>query len=338
MPGQSRTYGRWAKKDAIGRQTLEKYVAEFDAKIAELTEKVEKIPIQVEQNMMILKSALNADVVWDEIVELIYHEDPKEYVYDFTVPGNDSFMVDCNVLVHNTLNTFHQAGVASKSAVTRGVPRLRELLKVTQNPKASSLTIYLKPEYRNNKDRAREVVQDLELTLLANITNKVGIYWDSTTEDGENTTSITEDQQLMKFYSLFEDAHDTEKSTSKWILRLELNREEMFNRNISIQEVVLVIKKQFEDINIIYSDYNSDKLMMRISLPNKNGDKAEKDSASRMDDLTNLKKFQNKLEKIASLLSKIWVDTAGKLLSVCASILRVEPRNVSLIHISPIAC
>jgi DNA-directed RNA polymerase II subunit RPB1 len=69
----------------------------------------------------------------------------------------------------------------------------------------------------------------------------------------------------------------------------------MFNRNISIQEVVLVIKKQFEDINIVYSDYNSDKLMMRISLPNKNGDKAEKDSASRMDDLTNLKKFQNKL-------------------------------------------
>jgi len=295
MPGQSRTYGRWAKKDAIGRQTLEKYVAEFDAKIAELTEKVEKIPIQVEQNMMILKSALNADVVWDEIVELIYHEDPKEYVYDFTVPGNDSFMVDCNVLVHNTLNTFHQAGVASKSAVTRGVPRLRELLKVTQNPKASSLMIYLKPEYRNSKDRAREVVQDLELTLLANITNKVGIYWDSISEDGSSRTSITEDQQLMKFYSLFEDSHDTETNKSKWILRLELNREEMFNRNISIQEVVLVIKKQFEDINIIYSDYNSDKLMMRISLPNKNGDKAEKDSASRMDELTNLKKFQNKL-------------------------------------------
>jgi ATP-dependent Clp protease ATP-binding subunit ClpC len=33
-----------------------------------------------------------------------YLEDPMEMVYDFTVPGNDSFMVDCNVLVHNTLN------------------------------------------------------------------------------------------------------------------------------------------------------------------------------------------------------------------------------------------
>ena len=290
MPGQSRMYGRWAKKDAIGRQTLEKYVAEFEAKITELTDEVEKIPIQVEQNMMILRSAVDADVVWDEIVELIYHEDPKEYVYDFTVPGNDSFMVDCNVLVHNTLNTFHQAGVASKSAVTRGVPRLRELLKVTQNPKATSLTIYLKPEYRDNKDRAREVVQDLELTLLSNITNKVGIYWDKK----DATTIIPEDRELMKFYSLFEAQEEKEDKQSKWVLRLELNREEMFNRNISIQEVVSVIKRQFEDIKIVYSDYNSDKLVMRIRLPNKN-EKSEKDTASRNDDLTNLKKFQNKL-------------------------------------------
>jgi len=197
--------------------------------------------------------------------------------------------------------TFHQAGVASKSAVTRGVPRLRELLKVTQNPKATSLTIYLKPEYRNNKEKAREVVQELELTLLHTITNKVGIYWDSNDVD----TVIEEDKQLMKFYSKFEfnslqaagatevRARDIQKNLSKWVLRLELNREEMFNRNISIQEVVSVIKIQFDDINIVYSDYNSDKLMMRIRLPNKAS--GEKDSASRMDDLTNLKKFQNKL-------------------------------------------
>ena len=294
MPGQSRTYGRWTKKEAIGRRTLEKYVMEFQAKIQEMDDNVEKIQerLTVNKNMALLKSACDADVIWDEIVELIYHEDPKEYVYDFTVPGNDSFMVDCNVLVHNTLNTFHQAGVASKSAVTRGVPRLRELLKVTQNPKASSLTIYLKPEYRSNKDKAREVVQDLELTVLRNITDKVGIYWD----EKDSTTIVKDDVALMKFYALFEQdlmsAEEIKDVWSKWILRLELNREEMFNRNISIQEVVSVIKTQFnDDINIVYSDYNSDKLVMRIRL----SDKKDKDTASQLDDFTNLKKFQNKL-------------------------------------------
>jgi hypothetical protein len=287
MPGQSRTYGRWAKKESIGRQTLTKYVAEFEAKCKELDENVEKYDrVKVQTNMSLLQSALAADVLWDEITELIYHEDPKEFVYDFTVPGNDSFMVDCNVLVHNTLNTFHQAGVASKSAVTRGVPRLRELLKVTQNPKATSLTIYLKPEYRKNKDKAREVVQDLELTVLRNITDKVAIYWD----ENDERTVVQEDLQLMSFYRQFE--MDTQSANwSKWMLRLELNREEMFNRNISIQEVVSVIKVQFNnDINVVYSDYNSDNLVMRIRLPNR-----DNDTASNLDEFTNLKKFQNKL-------------------------------------------
>ena len=192
-----------------------------------------------------------------------------------------------------TLNTFHQAGVASKSAVTRGVPRLRELLKVTQNPKASSLTIYLKPEYRNNKDKAREVVQDLEMTVLRNITDKVAIYWDEKDEE----TIVEEDKELMKFFQEFEtgllsDSHQQDQEQSKWVLRVELNREEMFNRNISIQDVVYVIKTQFNnDINIVYSDYNSDNLVMRIRVP----ENKDKDTASQMDNLTNLKKFQNKL-------------------------------------------
>ena len=34
-----------------------------------------------------------------------------------------------------TLNTFHLAGVASKSNVTRGVPRIEEILRLTKNPK-----------------------------------------------------------------------------------------------------------------------------------------------------------------------------------------------------------
>jgi DNA-directed RNA polymerase II subunit RPB1 len=193
-----------------------------------------------------------------------------------------------------TLNTFHQAGVASKSAVTRGVPRLRECLKVTQNPKATSLTITLKPEYRSNKEKAREVVQDLELTILRNITEKVAIYWDENEED----TVIDDDKVLLKFYKLFEEGlmadEGSEDKWSKWVLRLELNGEEMFNRNISIQEVVSVIKNQWNhDINVVYSDYNSDKLVMRIRLPNK--DRQDKDTAAQLDDFTNLKKFQNKL-------------------------------------------
>ena len=43
-----------------------------------------------------------------------------------------------------TLNTFHFAGVASKSNTTRGVPRIEEILSLSANPKKPSTTIYLK--------------------------------------------------------------------------------------------------------------------------------------------------------------------------------------------------
>ena len=41
-----------------------------------------------------------------------------------------------------TLNTFHLSGVASKSNVTRGVPRIEEILRLTKNPKNPSLTFH----------------------------------------------------------------------------------------------------------------------------------------------------------------------------------------------------
>lgn len=233
---------------------------------------------------------------FDMLLEIILVNHMKAWVQ----PGEQVGIVAAQSIgepaTQMTLNTFHQAGVASKSAVTRGVPRLRELLKVTQNPKATSLTIYLKPEFRDSKDKAREVVQDLELTLLRNITEKVAIYWD----ESDNSTVVEEDKKLLEFYKMFESglmndsSADVDDTWSKWILRLELNREEMFNRNISIQEVVFVINTQFGgDINVVYTDYNSDKLVMRIRLPNK--ENRGKDTASQLDDFTNLKKFQNKL-------------------------------------------
>ena len=233
------------------------------------------------------------DMIWDKIKSIDEVTPMKDgWVYDITVAETRNFITKTLI---GQKDTFHQAGVASKSAVTRGVPRLRELLKVTQNPKATSLTIYLKPEHRANKDKAREVVQDLELTLLRNITEKVAIYWD----EKDDFTVVEEDKELLDFYRLFErslmvDEHLDEDSLSKWMLRLELNREEMFNRNISIQEVVSVIKAQFgTDVNVIYSDYNSQNLVMRIRLVD-NGKKT-KETAEQLDEFTNLKKFQNKL-------------------------------------------
>jgi len=199
-----------------------------------------------------------------------------------------------------TLNTFHLAGVAAKSNVTRGVPRLKELLKVTQNPKAISLTVTLKPEIRDSKEKARKVAQDLELTLLKDITVKVAIYYDP----DDSTSVLEEDRDLIKFYKAFEAEMDPDAAPvpkfgegeenqkaiwSRLMLRLELDRERMFMKNISMDDIAFVLRQKFGTaIKLVYSDYNSQRLIMRVRIP------TEMKNAG-MDDLLSLKKLQNRL-------------------------------------------
>jgi DNA-directed RNA polymerase II subunit RPB1 len=205
-----------------------------------------------------------------------------------------------------TLNTFHLAGVAAKSNVTRGVPRLKELLKVTQNPKAISLTVTLKPEIRDSKEKARKVAQDLELTLLKDITVKAAIYYDPDDSD----SVLAEDRALVAFYKAFEsenkpagamqerfgdDAAPQEAAEepavwSRLMLRLELDRQRMFRKNISMDDIAFVLRQKFgEAISLVYSDYNTQRLIMRIRIP-----PAAVDETG-MDDMIALKKLQNKL-------------------------------------------
>lgn len=197
-----------------------------------------------------------------------------------------------------TLNTFHLAGVAAKSNVTRGVPRLKELLKVTKSPKAISLTIYLKPEFRESKEKAREVAQDLELTMLKDVAKRVAIYYDPKDEE----TILPEDRDIIAFHKQFEVSQaqgEEEVPLSNWLLRMELDREKLFNKNISMDDISFILKQRFSDeVTLIYSDFNSPRLIMRMRLP--------RTSTYELDDLANLKKF------IVRLLNGIVIrGTAG---------------------------
>ena len=64
-----------------------------------------------------------------------------------------------------TLNTFHFAGVASKSNVTKGVPRVEEILSLTPNLKRPALTIYLPPEEQLERYNAIKIMNMIELLL-----------------------------------------------------------------------------------------------------------------------------------------------------------------------------
>jgi DNA-directed RNA polymerase beta' subunit len=301
LSGQSRTYGRWAKKDSIGRRTLEKYI--------EIFEQHENVNL-ITNELAILKQAANSNVIWDEIVNIeIIKGQPNEYVYDFTVPANQTFMMDSGIIVHNTLNTFHFAGVASKSNVTRGVPRIEEILSLSASLKNPSLTVYLKPEDETDKDKANTIQYMLEHTKLEAVVKSVEICFDP---DDMNTL-IDEDKSTMAQFREFENiineclqtetAVPEENEKSKWVIRMVMDPETMLEKNITMDDVHFTLNNTYRDeISCVYSDYNADKLVFRIRMTNilknaasKAQKKAKLNPLDQSDQIYILKNFQDQL-------------------------------------------
>lgn len=165
-----------------------------------------------------------------------------------------------------TLNTFHLAGVAEKSNVTRGVPRLKELLHISKNPKSPGLTIYLNQDYCYDKEKSQNVLNSLELTTLKDITLSSKIYYDP--DDME--TIIEEDKGMMEIYKVFSDIDpicQKVENKSNWILRLEFNKKYMMNKNITMDDIHFVINQTYgNDIHCVYSDDNANELIFRIRI------------------------------------------------------------------------
>jgi DNA-directed RNA polymerase II subunit RPB1 len=264
LPGQSRTYGFWKNKETIGRRTLEKYYNIFN-------EHENKELIKSE--LILIEQAITSNVVWDEIINIEYYTPGQtNYVYDFTVPGNQTFMTDYGVIVHNTLNTFHFAGVASKSNVTRGVPRIEEILSLSENPKNPSLTIFLKEEDETQKDKAQSIMYMLEHTKLEEVVKSVEICFDP-----DNLTSlIEEDKDTIEQFKTFENMVDEciesslvndENEKSKWVIRMVMDPEVMLEKNITMDDINFTLKNSYDSqITCVFSDFNSDKLVFRIRM------------------------------------------------------------------------
>jgi DNA-directed RNA polymerase subunit A" len=112
-----------------------------------------------------LGRAVDGDVIWERIESIETIEPDHEYVYDFSVAGLETFTTAQGVVTHNTMNTFHYAGVAEID-VTQGLPRLIELVDARKEPDTPMMTVHLEDEYATDRERAHEVVWSIESTKI----------------------------------------------------------------------------------------------------------------------------------------------------------------------------
>jgi DNA-directed RNA polymerase beta' subunit len=192
---------------------------------------------RIKEQIKNLEQAYLSNIIWDKIINLEILDDPKEYVYDIGVPGNDSFMVNESIMVHNTLNTFHMAGISTMGTSTLGVPRMKEILSVSGNMKTPRMEIHLSSKFKKNDSMADKLASYIKYTTLEDIRESLEVLYDPNPQRKDGF--MDRDNVHNVFYSQV-----TGKSNCKadidnlpWLVRISLNKEKMMNKDIKLLDI-----------------------------------------------------------------------------------------------------
>ncbi|MDY6764341.1 MAG: DNA-directed RNA polymerase subunit A'', partial [Halobacteria archaeon] len=275
----SRQFNSATKRQHIGRMTLEHLVKraegmqEGDGEEAGVKTSSSVSPTALEE----LKRAIEGDVVWDKIEEIEAVETEYSYVYDFSVSGLETFTTSQGVVTHNTMNTFHYAGVAEID-VTQGLPRLIEIVDARKEPDTPMMTVYLKDEWATEREKAREVVWDIEATKilsLGDMSMVVSVDLDKEMLDERSLTIETIAEKIEKKLGVEVDVDDenhvvsfgpSEPSYRNLLQLVEKLREIVFKGIEGIDRVVIRKEQTGEDREeyVLYTEGSAFKKVLRV--------------------------------------------------------------------------
>jgi DNA-directed RNA polymerase II subunit RPB1 len=188
-----------------------------------------------------------------------------------------------------TLNTFHFAGVAAKSNVTRGVPRLKELLSVSKNIKNPSLSIYLKDVKEDDIYKIKEIKNTITTTKIKNLISSTAIYFDPDITDDTTIIQDTENLEIIyqsRLWKNFIEHSDYKcskecyiskpdsnpESICPYILIIEFSKKKLLDRSVDMDDIAHIINNEYNSknstINCLLSNDNGshNRLLLRIRL------------------------------------------------------------------------
>ena len=194
--------------------------------------------------------------------EIDYKNIKKRWVYDLTVEKTRNFVSSS---LYVCLDTFHLSGVAEKSTVTQGVPRLTELLSNTKNPKNSSCEVYLDEEHRFNHELAEKVAHNIELTTIGDVLESSAIYLEP---NNDYNSVLPEDRDFLEIYRIFSeiDPQSSQIPNNPWMIRLEFDRRKIINKKITMEDISLILKYNYPEASLMFMDDNAAKLVFRMRL------------------------------------------------------------------------
>jgi DNA-directed RNA polymerase II subunit RPB1 len=189
---------------------------------------------------------------FDGILTLIYERFTRAIIQPGEMVGAITAQSIGEKLTQMTLNSFHSAGIASKTKITSGIPRFRELINVTKSPSNTSMEIHLNEHYSRNEEQATVLLEQLQYTELRDFIDRIDICYHETGND------IIYSRNNKWFQEPIGD--------SPMVLVITLNAAGIFKKKIFLPELYesIVSSISQKDFSILCSDDNDALLQIHI--------------------------------------------------------------------------
>ncbi|MEM0027913.1 MAG: DNA-directed RNA polymerase subunit A'' [Ignisphaera sp.] len=181
-----------------------------------------------------LKAVVTKYSISKEQLDKIISEVEKEVEENTIDPGEPVGMVAAQSIgepsTQMTLRTFHYAGVRELN-VTLGLPRLIELVDAKKTPSTPLTYVYLKPEYKNSREKAIEVARKIEMTRVLNVALRIDVDFFN------NSINILLDRDMLE------------------------------DKGVEVEDVIKVIQKSLKKARVTKSEENPYEVVIQFEEP-----------------------------------------------------------------------
>jgi DNA-directed RNA polymerase beta' subunit len=188
-----------------------------------------------------LRKQLEKQKVYPEIIPELKKEMIKQY-HTTKIQAGESVGIICaqsigEMQTQTTLNTFHSAGSSNKT-MTTGVPRFRELIDATKNPKIVNNTIYFTKTCKTIQEIKAEVGNNISGLTFKDITLKSFIQIGKKDESWYESFKILYSDR----FAMFSDC-----------VTLIIDKQKMFDNKLSLQQLAQFIENEYDDLFCVFS-------------------------------------------------------------------------------------
>jgi DNA-directed RNA polymerase II subunit RPB1 len=164
------------------------------------------------------------------------------------------------------LDSKHSAGAGSTRK--KGMFRVKEILgaRPTDKMKAPSMTLQVKPEYKKDKAKVQEIANYIEMLNLGRFVDSWYVFAE---KYGEIThPKFKHENELIKSFEKYNTHIKPPSDLTKWCIRIELNKSKMIEKQMKMETIYAILRKNFPAIYIVYTTDNAEQLILRLYIRN----------------------------------------------------------------------